>query len=167
MVGEDLICKCRVFQSLGATTEKALSPLVLRSVLGIQRRFWDQDLIDLGALYGINRSPIYLGAKPLITCIILLEWRTYFIPGPDWRSGTLEISWEPGLLNATTGRSFFFVRSQDTEIAAGQASVASCSSTNVVVNFSWVCCWEKSILKQTGSQCRDSRTGVIWSYTVY
>ena len=67
MLGEDLIYKGKAFQSLGATTEKALSPLILRHVLGIQRRFCFEDLSDLGALYRIYMSPINLGAKPLRT----------------------------------------------------------------------------------------------------
>lgn len=52
----------KLFQSLGAATVKALSPLDLQREQGIDRRSWLLDLKDLHAVYGWMRSQMYCGA---------------------------------------------------------------------------------------------------------
>jgi len=50
--------KGKLFQSFGATTEKALSPLDLHREKGTDKSDWSQDLSDLEAVYGLIRSQI-------------------------------------------------------------------------------------------------------------
>lgn len=48
----------RLFQSLGATKEKARSPFDLQQEKGTDKSNWLQDLNDLEAVYGWMRSQI-------------------------------------------------------------------------------------------------------------
>lgn len=61
IVGEDLTCKGRVFQSFGAATEKAWSPQVLRHECGMVRGDLYCDLSDHTG-YGSRSSGILDGA---------------------------------------------------------------------------------------------------------
>ncbi len=48
----------KLFQSLGAATAKAQSPLDLQRERGTDKRSWLQDLNDLDVVYGWIRSQI-------------------------------------------------------------------------------------------------------------
>uniref|UniRef100_A0A8C7XU96 Uncharacterized protein n=1 Tax=Oryzias sinensis TaxID=183150 RepID=A0A8C7XU96_9TELE len=86
----------RLFQSVGALTANALSPLLFSIDCGIVKRLFAEDLRLRPGTYGMRRSAIYLGASP-----------------PTALKAIIKIL--------------------------------------------------KSILKRTGSQCKDAKTGVMWS----
>jgi len=60
--GACLIYKGKLFQSFGATTAKARSPLLFNLALGETRSSCPADLSALDGTYGCNRSERYFGA---------------------------------------------------------------------------------------------------------